>query len=511
LAKVANRFYAKGFDFMFPRSSGILMHISSLPGDYGIGSLGQDARHFVDFLHKAGESYWQILPLVPPGEGASPYMSPSSAAGNPLFIDLPTLVEEGLLTWEDLAPYRYYDVDRVDYAWVEEVHGMLLQRAYRNAGPDVLAQVEDFIARDAEELPDFALFCACRSYFGCPLTEWPDQALVRREPEALAHYRDLLSDEIGYHAFCQYEFARQWEALKHYANDRGIKIIGDIPFYVSPDSVDVWCHPEMFRVDQNTRRANFVSGVPADMFSATGQLWGNPLYDWEAHEKDHYRWWCNRIRRSNAFYDVIRIDHFRAFHSYWEVPKGCTALEGCWRPGPGMKLLKAIEKDVPTAEFIAEDLGDISEEVYLFIQSTGLPGMRILVDAFNDLGGYSSFLPHHCIPDAVMYTGTHDTPTFMQWLRELATHDQRSYAWRYLQLDEQRGVNWGALAGAWGSVCSLAMATMQDVLGLGGDARMNTPGTMGDHNWSWRVRCEALNDGVAGKLRELNWLYGRLR
>lgn len=497
---------------MFPRSSGILLHISSLPGEYGIGSMGREARHFVDFLQKAGQNYWQLLPLVPPGEGDSPYMSPSSAAGNPLLIDLPTLVEQGLLTWDDLAPYRYYDVDRVNYRWVQEIHGMLLRRAYKNAGPETLAQVDEFVFRQSGWVKDYALFQACRDYFGCPLVDWPDKALVRREPEALEQYGKLLASEVGYYNFCQYLFDSQWRALKQYANDRNIKIIGDIPFYVSPDSVDVWVYPEMFRLEEDTRRPTAVAGVPPDMFSATGQLWGNPLYNWEAHEADGYRWWCERIRRTNAFYDVIRIDHFRGFHTYWEIPReAASALEGHWRPSPGRKLLDAIRQNVPTAEFIAEDLGDINEEAYLFIKSTGLPGMRVLTDAFNDVGGGSSFLPHHCIPDSVMYTGTHDTPTFLQWLFEQANDDQRSFAWRYLRLREQDGLNWGMLAGAWGSVCSLAMAPMQDVLGLGSDARMNTPGTEGPHNWSWRVRMEALNDGVAGRLRELNWLYGRLR
>lgn len=496
---------------MFPRSSGILLHISSLPGEFGIGSMGKEARHFVDFLQKAGASYWQLLPLVQPGEGDSPYMSPSSAAGNALFIDLPALAEQGLLSWGELSGCRYYDPDRVDYDWVRTVHGKLLHRAYRNAAPELLARVRSY-AQGEKWLENYALFQACHDYFGCHLVDWPDQALLRREPEALERYRTLLKDEVGYYEFCQYLFFTQWHGLKRYANERGIQIIGDIPFYVSPDSVDVWVRPEMFRVDPETLRPSYVAGVPADLFSATGQLWGNPLYDWEAHEADGYSWWCERIRRTNSFYDVIRIDHFRGFHSYWEIPAGAeSALVGRWQPGPGMKLLNAIQTNVPTASFIAEDLGDITEEVYRFIQGSGLPGLRVLTDAFNDLWGSSAFLPHHCIPDSVMYTGTHDTPTFLQWLFDQANEEQRSYAWRYLRLNEAEGLSWGVLAGAWGSVCNLAMAPLQDVLGLGADARMNAPGTEGPHNWSWRVRMEALNDGVAGRLRELNWLYGRLR
>lgn len=496
---------------MFPRSSGVILHISSLPGDYGIGSMGKEARHFVDFLQKAGQHYWQLLPLVPPGEGASPYMSPSSAAGNPLFIDLEELHVMGLLTWEDLQTSRYYNPDRIDYDWVTEHHYALLKKAYENASPELLNAAWDFARQQADWLPDYALFRAAHDYFGKRLVDWPDKALLHREPAAIEKYQKLLEKEIGSYIFNQYLFFQQWNRLKAYANERGVSVIGDIPFYVSPDSVDVWVHPELFRVDAD-RKADFVAGVPADVFSAVGQLWGNPLYNWPAHEADGYRWWCDRIKHTNAFYDVIRIDHFRGFHSYWEVPAGAeNALGGRWMPGPGMKLLNAIQQNVPTASFIAEDLGDISEEAYFFIKDSGLPGMRVLSDAFKDLGGSSAFLPHHCIPDSVMYTGTHDTPTFLQWFFDQANDDQRSYAWRYLRLNERDGLNWGMLAGAWSSVCSLAMAPLQDVLGLGADARMNAPGTEGPHNWTWRVRMEALNDGVAGRLRELNWLYGRLR
>lgn len=496
---------------MFPRSSGILMHISSLPGEFGIGSMGREARLFVDFLHRAGERYWQLLPLVPPGGGASPYMSPSSAAGNPLFIDLPTLVDEGLLSWWDLEPYKYYDVDRVNYPWVYEVHENLLHKAYRNASPELMNEVYAFVNEDGGELMDYALFKACSNHFGVPLLQWPDKNLLHRDEDAMNWYRETLKDEIGYHAFCQYQFAKQWRALKQYANDNGIQIIGDIPFYVSADSVDVWTHPDMFRINRETMELDYVAGVPADMFSATGQLWGNPIYDWDAHEADGYQWWCNRIRRTNAFYDVIRIDHFRGFHTYWQIPSWSdSALTGEWKYGPGMKLLNAIHKHVPTAEFIAEDLGELDKEATAFIKDTGIPGMRVLVDAFNTLADQSSFLPHNCIPDSVMYTGTHDTPTFVQWYYTIANEGQRDFARRYLHLNEQSGVSWGAMAGAWGSVCSLAMAQIQDVLSLGGDARMNAPGTMGDHNWSWRVRMNALNDEVINRLRELNWLYGRL-
>lgn len=495
---------------MFPRSSGILLHLTSLPGPYGLGSMGKSARAFVDFLHQAGQSYWQILPLVPSGDGNSPYMSPSSAAGNPWLIDLDLLAEQGLLTEEELAAVRSPEQDRADYTLVADTRLPLLKKAFDRRTAVQAAAAEDFAADHADWLPDYALFMACHGYFDLPLSQWPDQDLVRRAPEALERYRAELAEEVEFHIFLQYLFFTQWQALKTYANDQGVKIIGDIPFYVSGDSVDVWVHPELFQVDQDCH-AKLMAGVPPDLFSDEGQFWGNPLYNWKAHKAQDYRWWCGRIRQSMAFYDVIRIDHFRGFDSYWEIPQGAkSAKEGRWRPGPGMKLLKAFRELVPEAEFIAEDLGDLTESAVKFIQRSGLPGMRVLTDAFNDLGGSSSFLPHHCVPDAVMYTGTHDTPTFLEWLFEIAREDQRRYAMDYLRLRADEGYGWGVIAGAWGSVCNLAMAPLQDVLGLGGDARMNLPGSLGEHNWSWRVRAEAINGEVAKKLRHLTWLYGRL-
>ena len=495
---------------MFSRSSGVLMHLSSLPGDFGIGSMGAQARYFVDFLERSGVTYWQLLPLVPPGDGASPYMSPSSAAGNPMFIDLPTLLEDGLLSWRDLAPNRYEEKDQVNYAWVKQTHEKLLRRAFANASEALRAEVDAYIDAD-RELADYAFFQALRDYFGRPLVEWPDIGLIRREPEALAKYRKLLAEEVEYHKFCQYLFARQWNALKKYANDRGIQIIGDIPFYVSLDSVDVWMQPELFQVNPVTKCPQAVAGVPADLFSPLGQLWGNPLYNWEAHEKDGFQWWCHRVERTHRFFDVIRIDHFRGIYSYWSIPRDTDdAMKGCWCPGPGNALLEAIRTKVPDARFIAEDLGDIDEETHHCIASSGIPGIRVLVDAFNDLEGNSAFLPHHCIEDAVMYTGTHDTPTLIQWLDHIATDAQREYAVSYLRLTDQEGKNWGMLAGAWGSICSLVVAPLQDILGLGAGARMNAPGTVGDFNWSWRVRWEALNSDVSNRLRRLNRLYGRL-
>ncbi len=497
---------------MFPRSSGILLHLASLPGPYGIGSMGKEARLFVDFLQRGGQSYWQLLPLVTPGEGDSPYMSPSSAAGNPLFIDLDALPEMGLLTPEEVYGVRYYgSPDRIDYGFLNSTRYPLLRKAYARADEALLAEVDAFAQNHQDWLEDYALFSAIHAHFGLPLQSWPDKKLIRRDPAAVEKYADLLAEDVGFYKFLQYLFFRQWGELKAYANERGISIIGDIPFYVSPDSADVWVHPELFRVNTG-RKAKYVSGVPADLFNDQGQLWGNPLYAWGYHEKTGYAWWCNRIRQSLAFYDVIRIDHFRAFCDYWEIPASSeTALVGKWKKGPGMKLLDAIRKNVPQAQFIAEDLGDLSAAAVKFIQQSGLPGMKILVDAFSDVNGGSGFLPHRCTPDSVMYTGTHDTPTFVQWYADIATPEQRSYCTNYLHVHEDEGIGWCAIAGAWISPCSLAMAPLQDVLGLGADARMNYPGTVGSANWSWRVRMDALNGRVADRLHYVTGLYGRLR
>lgn len=496
---------------MFPRSSGILLHVTSLPGPYGIGSLGRTAMEFVDFLYDAGQSYWQILPLVPTGDGNSPYMSPSSAAGNPALIDLDRLAELGLLTWEELEGAKYQVPDRVDYGFLARTRPQLLRKAYERATPELLKEAETFTETHKDWLPDYALFMACHDKFGVGLVDWPDKALIRRDPKALARYQTELADEVRFHCFLQYLFFAQWDALKQYANEKGVKIIGDLPFYVSGDSVDVWVHPELFQVDEDCK-SKLVAGVPPDLFSDEGQFWGNPIYNWDAHAADGYAWWCKRVELSLAFYDVIRFDHFRGFDTYWEIPiEAKSAKEGQWREGPGMALLNAFRAKMPQAMYIAEDLGDLTESAVKFIRNSGLPGLRVMTDAFNDLSGSSSFLPHHCIEDAVMYTGTHDTPTFVEWLFDRADESRRNYAMDYLRLNDREGFGWGVISGAWASVCSLAIAPMQDVLGLGADGRMNAPGTVGDGNWSWRVRKEALNPGVAHKLCHTTWVYGRLR
>jgi 4-alpha-glucanotransferase len=490
------------------RSSGILLPISALPGPCGGGTLGQYARRFIDFLAQAGQHYWQILPLVPPGGGESPYMSPSSFAGNPLYLDPELLAEDGLLTPEEAQSAQYPgSPDRVDYAWLHKTRPALLRAAWERGKTKCASELADFWKAEKDWLPDFALFLALREHFGgAELKDWPDP-VRKREPEALAPLREELEEEIKYHAFLQMLFFRQWTSLRAYANEKGISIIGDLPIYVSPDSAEVWGDPRLFLLDKDlTPTAE--AGVPPDAFSETGQHWGNPLYDWKYHKQTGFAWWKRRCAHVARLYDVVRIDHFRAFHTYWSVPTGAKdAREGHWEKGPGMPLLKAL-REVEGLELIAEDLGDLDDAARAFIAKSGLPGMKILVYAFDPVGE-STYLPHNCPKNAVAYTGTHDTPTFVQWLFDEASEAERQYAFDYLRLREDEGFGWGAVCGAWMSPCCLAIAPMQDLLGLGADARMNAPGTMGPENWSWRVREAALNPDVAGRLRQITRTYRR--
>ena len=469
------------------RASGILMAVSSLPGPYGIGSLGKPAFDFVDFLAQAGQKYWQILPLVPPGDGASPYMSSSAFAGNPCFIDLDLLVQEGLLTENEAASARRDDPDRVDYGFLSATRIPLLRKAW----------VREKKRADVPELPwleDYAAFAALHERYQTDFRNWPADAVPDEQ-------------EMDFHRFLQRTFYRQWFALKTYANQKGIRIMGDIPIYLSGDSVEVRNQPELFQLDEHGR-LKAVAGVPPDAFSEDGQLWGNPLYDWQGHKQAVFDFWRKRIEWCHQIYDAVRIDHFRAFHSYWSVPAdAASAMEGHWEPGPGMELLDALRDAAPELELIAEDLGDLDADALHFVRTCGVPGMKVMVFAFDPCAE-SAYLPHNCQGDCVAYTGTHDTPTFVQWLNE-GDPAATAYARTYLRLREEEGLGWGVIAGAWATAARLAIAPMQDVLGLGADARMNAPGTMGSHNWSWRVRAEALNSHVAHRLRELTHIYRR--
>lgn len=488
------------------RSSGVLLPVFSLPGDYGIGTLGKSARQFIDFLAVAGQKVWQILPLVPCGSGNSPYMSPSAFAGNPLLLDLEDLMTLGLLTPEELTSARFLYLDHVDYNWLRENRFLLLKKAWLR---DVNSAVRSvFLEQQAGWLPDHALFAALSQHFQCSLNQWPDEAARLRNPTTLAQYRIELADEIDFEVFLQYHFFRQWASLRRYAKTRGITIMGDIPIYVSADSVQVWSNPELFQLDKALNPTH-VAGVPPDAFSDKGQHWGNPLYDWENQRAALFDWWTSRLKNAALLYDMVRIDHFRGFHTYWSIPaQAQSALEGHWKKGPGQPLIDFLTQQIPELALIAEDLGDLDEAARNFILGSGLPGMKVLVYAFDPVGD-SSYLPHNCCVDSVIYTGTHDTPTFVQWLFSEASPEAQAFAFDYLRLRAEEGFGWGAVCGAWMSPSRLAIAPLQDILGLGADARVNFPGTTGCKNWSWRVRSEALNPEVAYRLKKITRTYRR--
>ncbi len=490
------------------RSSGILLPVFSLPGDYGIGTLGKSARQFIDFLSTAGQKVWQILPLVPSGSGNSPYMSPSAFAGNPLLLDLEDLSARNLLTPEELSCACFSDPDRVDYDRLRENRYPLLKKAWSRDGNTEARSA--FLAQQANWLPDHALFCALSRHFGCPLDVWPDKAARLREPAALAGYRARLAEEIDFEVFLQYHFFRQWGALRQYSKAHGIAIMGDIPIYVSADSAQVWSNPALFQLDESFAPFN-VAGVPPDAFSGQGQHWGNPLYDWENQRSPLFQWWAGRLKNAALLYDMVRIDHFRGFHTYWSIPvRAQSALEGHWEQGPGRSLIDFLSAQVPELALIAEDLGDLDADARSFIQHSGLPGMKVLVYAF-DPSADGAYLPHNCPVHSVIYTGTHDTPTFVQWLFSEASPGAQAFAIDYLRLRAEEGFGWGAVCGAWMSPSWLAIAPLQDVLGLGADARVNFPGTTGQENWSWRVRSDALNAEVASRLKRITHTYRRDR
>ena len=487
------------------RKSGILMHISSLPGPWGIGTFGKSAYEFVDFLQAAGQSYWQILPLSPTGYGDSPYQAFSTFAGNHYFIDPELLQAQGLLTGEELEKFHWGNGDRVDYGKLFENRESLLQLAFRRFVPD--QGYEAFVAENAWWLEDYALFVALkRKFCGRSWNQWTLGLMMRIEA-SLSAYRQELSDAIAFHSFLQYQFHCQWHDLKNYANERGIRIIGDVPIYVPLDSADVWADPQLFQLDAN-RQPQMVAGCPPDSFSADGQLWGNPLYNWDKIKASGYAWWLKRLGAAAKLYDVVRLDHFRGFESYWAIPaKDTTAVGGHWMPGPGMDLMRALRTALPEAEFIAEDLGFVTEEVRQLQQQSGYPGMKVLEFAFDsrEVGNY---LPHLYPENSVCYTGTHDNVTLKQWFDEADPADVAE-ARAYLGLHPAEGDVWGMIRGAMGSVSRLCIVQMQDYLELGGEARMNHPGTLTPNNWSWRAEAGFASAELAKRIREITYRYGR--
>lgn len=498
------------------RASGILLPVFSLPSEHGIGCFSKEAYQFVDMLKKAGQSYWQILPLGPTGYGDSPYQSFSTYAGNPYFIDLETLVGEGLLTEAESIEYDSEEQDEsIDYEKIYKTRFKVLKKAYERfrdrmaGGHDEREAYERFVRENDFWLDDYSLYMAVKDKNdGVSWNEW-DAPLKNREEGALSAAREELAEEIGFYKFQQYEFDRQWKKLHAYANEQGVKIIGDIPIYVAFDSADTWAVPRMFQFDENNEPTG-VAGCPPDAFSATGQLWGNPLYDWEYHKSTGYEWWIRRIEHCLKLYDVVRIDHFRGFDEYYSIPYGeKTAVNGEWMPGPGMELFHAVEKKLGRPEIIAEDLGFLTPSVLKLLKDSGFPGMKVLQFAF-DARESSNYLPHTYPTNCVVYTGTHDNNTTRGWYHEVGKY-ARDFAKEYMckpRLDED------SLAGdficlAMGSVADLCVIPMQDYLGLGSEARINIPSTLGG-NWVWRMKKGQFDEETAGEILRVTRLYGRI-
>ena len=496
---------------MKARQSGVLMHISSLPGKYGIGSFGQSAYDFVDFLVRTKQRYWQILPLGTTSYGDSPYQSFSAFAGNTHFIHLDFLVNEGLLSEEDLHGINFGDNPReVDYAKIFEARRPLLEKAVaRFLETGDVDSFYRFAEENAAWLEVFAEYMAIKEHFdNLAWTEWPDEAIRRREVDRLAHYRSELSDKLVYHRVTQYLFFKQWLQLKAYANKHHIEIVGDMPIYVAADSCDVWSQPHFFKTDE-VGKPTCVAGCPPDEFSATGQLWGNPIYDREAMDRDGYVWWIDRLRESFKIYDIVRIDHFRGFESYWEVPADSeTSATGKWVKGPDYKLFAAVKEALGELNIIAEDLGFMTNEVIELRERTGFPGMKILQFAFNP-NDESIDSPHLATNNSVMYTGTHDNNTVLGWYRDEIDDPTREYMAQYTNRKEYETVPHAMLRTIFASVSFMAIATMQDLLELDSSARMNYPSTIGG-NWAWRMTAEELNPIVEGELYSLTKTYRRM-
>ncbi|MDD3347007.1 4-alpha-glucanotransferase [Oscillibacter sp.] len=488
------------------RSAGILLPIFSLPSPYGIGSLGAEARAFVKFLSDAGQRWWQVLPVGPAGAGNSPYTSASTFAGNPLFVDLESLAERGLLSVADLAASRMPQGGLLDYPAVEKSHGALLRKAFAQIDEREAERVRAFESK-TPWLREYALYQSAKDHFGgAPWYDWPDLALRGHESAAVERWREELKCEIAFHSWVQCCFFDQWAALKRHANERGVKIIGDLPIYVSLDSADVWSERGQFLLDGDGKPAA-VAGVPPDYFSEEGQLWGNPLYDWPAQKRDGFGWWIRRVEGVSCLFDAVRLDHFRAFESYWAIPaRAKSAKEGTWEKGPGMDLLSVLTAWFPQITYIAEDLGLLTDAVHALRRAALLPGMKVLEFAFS--GPDNAYLPHNYGPHCVCYTGTHDNDTAVGWYTG-ATEAEQAYARAYLGVgDDARDVAQALLRCGSGSVAELFVAQMQDYLGLGTAARINVPG-VANGNWRWRMEPGATSPALARQMRDLTHTFGR--
>ena len=490
------------------RTSGVLMPIFSLPSPYGIGTMGKQARKFVDFLVKGGQKYWQILPICPTSYGDSPYQSFSSFAGNPYFIDLEYLCKDKLLTKKECESYTWGTSKKyVDYGVMYKSRYALLRKAYVRFVDKIPQDFGEFCEREKLWLDDYALFMALKDANGGNAWLHWDKELRLRENDAMEAAKKRYAEEINFYKMLQYLFYKQWRELKSYANEAGIEIIGDLPIYVAGDSADVWANPDQFYLDENLEPIE-VAGCPPDAFSDDGQLWGNPLFRWDIMKKDGYAWWTRRIKVMSELYDIIRIDHFRGFDSYYAIPaKDKTAKNGQWKQGPGMDLFYQLEKKLGKLPIIVEDLGFLTPSVHKLLEDSGFPGMKVIQFAF-DSREESNYLPHTYNSHCVVYTGTHDNDTVMGWMKT-APKASVKYAKEYLNLTRSEGYNWGMMRAAWSSVADMAIVPMQDLLGLGSEARINTPSTLGN-NWKWRATPDQINASLAKKLRYYMQMYGRV-
>lgn len=503
---------------IFKRSSGVILHPTSLPGKYGIGELGKEAFDFVDFLVLSGQKLWQTLPLGPTGFGDSPYQCFSAFAGTPLIVSLDRLVEDELLSKSDLEDIPDFNEKCVDYGNVINFKIPLLRQAFKNfenSSNDILKRkYYNFCEMRSSWLNDYALFMALKDYHnGAVWSTW-EKDIATRQPAAMEYWKNELSREIQFYQFVQFIFFDQWLELKSYANRNGLKIIGDIPIFVAYDSADVWSNPELFHLDESGY-PTVVAGVPPDFFSATGQLWGNPLYNWHAMKKDNYSWWIERFKGMLDLADIIRIDHFRGFAAYWEIPYGePTAVNGRWVPGPGSDLFYAIEKALGKLPILAEDLGLITPDVIALRDEFNFPGMNILQFAFDDTDVTNKFLPHNYLKNSVVYTGTHDNDTTLSCYQGYPDH-VKHWAKKYMHINtsndsdyENGEICWDFIRTSFASIADIAIIPLQDLLCLGGEARMNFPGKASG-NWGWRYTSDQLTKEIAIRLSDLTHTYGR--
>lgn len=490
------------------RASGVLMHISSLPGKTGIGTMGKEAYAFVDFLKDAKQTYWQILPIGPTSYGDSPYQSFSTFAGNPYFIDLDTLAEQGYLNKSDYENLPWCEKsNRVNYGAIYWYRHQIFAKLQENFKKNVPADFDAFCRENKWWLDDYSLFMAVKdAHDGVSFDNW-EKDICCREPEALKKWSKKCADRVEYYKILQYFFFKQWYALKKYANDNGIKIIGDIPIYVAADSADVWSSHEQFCLDENFKPSE-VAGCPPDGFSADGQLWGNPVYNWEYQKKDKYKWWKKRLESSLKIYDVLRIDHFRGFDSYYCIPFGSTnAKNGCWREGPGADLFNSIKKTFGELAIIAEDLGFLTDSVKQMLADVGFPGMKVLQFAFDSRDSENSYLPHSYIKNSVVYTGTHDNETIEGWIKNVKKEDLQ-FAKDYLREQNDSKLRETMMLTALSSVSNTCILCMQDLIGLDETARMNQPSTVG-LNWQWRAEDGQISKDISEFLRNYTVMYQR--